>query len=722
MPYTQDNRHIAITTPLGKDVLLLKGFDGQEAVSQPFRYTLELLSEVDPAVQFDAVVGKNVTISILHPGGTRYINGIVRRFSQQAGQPPFAVYRAEIVPWFWLLTQTADCRIFQNLPIPDIIGKIFKDLGFTDFKLNLVKSYPPREYCVQYRETDFNFVSRLMEQYGIYYYFEHADGKHTLIIGDAPGAHEPGDPLAVPFHGTAGATVTPEDVVHEFVKEQEIRPAKYALTDYNFETPSVKLAVTVDSVFPAPAGMKFEVYDYPGEYQKRADGDQLVKLRMEEEEAQRSVLTGASGCRHFTAGYRFQLSGHGRADFDGEYVLSSVRHAAEELGYDAGGDDGDFSYANTFTCFPAAVAFRPQRTTPKPVIQGAQTAEVVGTKGEEIYTDKYGRVKVQFHWDREGKKDENSSCWIRVSHPWAGKGWGSVSIPRIGQEVIVDFLEGDPDQPLITGRVYNGELMPPYGLPAGGVVSGLKSNSTKGGGGYNEMSMDDTKGKEKITVHGQYDMSRTIEHDLHGKVGNDRTEAVTNNETLSVGNNRTRTVGSNESITVGSNRTHKVGIKEDITVGAKQTIKVGAKQGTMVGGQRTILVGGKQGVVVGGAHTIKVGGKQSLKIGGDEEIKVGGKRTDKVASDQTATIGGARTSSITKAEKVKAKSITLEGADEIVLQTGAAKIVMKKNGDITISGKKIEVKGTQAIEEEAAQVTIKASAVATIKGGLVKIN
>jgi type VI secretion system secreted protein VgrG len=443
---------------------------------------------------------------------------------------------------------------------------------------------------------------------------------------------------------------------------------------------------------------------------------------MEEEEAQRSIVSGASGCRHFTAGYKFTLSGHGRPDFDGDYVLTSVRHSAQEHGYDPGGDENEFTYVNAFTCIPAPVPYRPARMTPKPLIQGAQTAEVVGTKGEEIYTDKFGRVKVQFHWDREGKKDENSSCWIRVSHPWAGKGWGSVSIPRIGLEVIVDFLEGDPDQPLITGRVYNGELMPPYGLPAGGVVSGLKSNSTKGGGGYNEMSMDDTKGKEKIVVHGQYDMTRTIEHNLDGKVGNDRTESVGNNETLSVTTDRKRSVGGSETITVGASRSHTVTINESIMIGAAQEVTIGGLQAITVGAVRTVMVGANQAVNVGVNHSVTVGGKQSLKVASDDDSVIGGKRTEKVAKDYTTTVAGARTSTVTKAEKVKAKTITLEADDEIVLQTGSAKIVMKKSGDITISGKKIEVKGTQAIEEEAANVTVKASAVCTIKGSMVKIN
>jgi len=315
-------------------------------------------------------------------------------------------------------------------------------------------------------------------------------------------------------------------VVTAWQRQQQLRPGKYSLTDYNFEMPSVSLAVSVGS---SAGASQLEIYDYPGEYQKRADGEALVRTRIEEEECRLLMSEGTSDCAGFLPGYKFELREHPRVNYNGQHVLTRVAHRAQEGGYRS--EAAEFHYENQFTCIPAAVPYRARRVTARPVMEGVQTAEVVGVPGEEIYTDKYGRVKVQFHWDREGKRNEKSSCWIRVSHPWAGKGWGSISIPRIGQEVIVDFLEGDPDQPIVTGRVYNAEQMPPYALPAGGVVSGLKSNSTKGGGGYNEISMDDTKGKEKITVHGQYDMATTIEHDDTQTIRNDRTIEVAGTHT-----------------------------------------------------------------------------------------------------------------------------------------------------------------------------------------------
>lgn len=664
MAHTQANRHISVTTPLGKDVLLLAGFTGHEGVSQLFSFQLDLLSEVNPTVDFNDIVGKNVTVTVKHAGGERCINGIVRRFSQGPSDPSMTVYRAEIVPWLWLLTQTADCRIFQNKTVPEIIQKIFTDLGLTDFKLNLVGKFEPREYCVQYRETDFNFVSRLMEQYGIFYFFEHASDKHTLVLANAPGGYPSCNPAAVRYQGTIGATVTSDDVVTEFTKVQEIRPGKYALTDYNFTTPSVNLEVSVTSVFPGSG--KLEVYDYPGEYQMMAEGDRLVKLRIEEEETLRAVAHGSGGCRQFTAGHKFELSGLARKDLDGAYLLTEVEHHASELS----GSEGEITYHNRFSCVPAAVPFRPARATPRPVIQGSQTAEVVGVKGEEIYTDKYGRVKVLFHWDREGrkKKDENSSCWIRVSQPWAGKGWGSVSIPRIGQEVIVDFLEGDPDQPIITGRVYNGELMPPYTLPAGGVVSGVKSNSTKGGGGYNEISLDDTKGKELITIHGEHDASTVIEHD--------RTESIGHDESITVANNRTERVGNNETISIGNNRTENVEKDESISIGGSRSESVAKNESIDINESRTETVGKKEEVTIGDSRTHKIGKDDALDVGKNLLITVG---------------------------------------DSITFKTGDASITMKKNGEIEIKGKDVKVDGS-------GKIVIKAASDVNIKGSKVTNN
>src|SRR5450755_1862425 len=568
MAYTQTNRRIAISTPLGDDVLLLRGFTGSEAISQLFHFDLDLLSEND-SLKFQDIVGKRVTVRVMDVNSKeRYWNGFISRFSQGQLDGQFTAYRAQMVPWLWFLTRTADCRIFQNKKVPDIIQQIFSDLHFQDFKLRLYGSFVKRDYCVQYRETDFNFVSRLMEEEGIYYYFQQQNNKHILVLTNDPAGHDPCPNQATArcqFHG--GSVSYDEDVITEWRHQEEFRPGAWAHTDYNFETPSTNLAVSVNGKNP------YEIYDFPGEHGVRSDGDSLAKIRLQEQTAACSVSQGAGWCRQFSSGYLFTLKDHYRTDQNQQYLLTSVRHSSSHDDYSTGstGGGGEFAYRNSFECIPYSVPYRPARVTPEPFVQGCQTAVVVGPAGEEIYTDKYGRVKVQFHWDREGKKNENSSCWVRVSHPWAGQGWGAISIPRIGQEVIVDFLEGDPDRPIIVGRVYNAEQMPPFGMPAGAVVSGVKSNSTKGGGGNNEISLNDTKGTELINIHAQFDQQKKVEHDERVNVGNDRTEQVGHDEKITIGNNRTEKVGVNENITIGSNRTESVGVNEKISIGSNRT-------------------------------------------------------------------------------------------------------------------------------------------------------
>jgi type VI secretion system secreted protein VgrG len=589
--YTQQNRRIAISTPLGPDVLLLKSIQGDEAISRPFHYSLELLSE-DDSLNFDDLVGKRVTArTILADGSYRHWNGFVSRFLQGGRDSVFTSYHLEMVPWLWFLTRTADCRIFQHKTAPDIIKQIFTDLGFTDFSLQLYGSFRVRDYCVQYRETDFAFVSRLMEEEGIFYFFEHGEQKHNLVLGDDPSVHKPcpGQTRARCL-GTAHAWKD-EDVILGWQQEKELRPGKWAQTDYNFQTPSTSLLVNIAG--PTP----YEIYDYPGEYEKRPEGDALAKIRLQEETAPAVVACATSNCRSFFSGSLFTLEDHYRGDQNQQYLITRMHFRASQGGdYQSGpmdSLDSDFFFEGSLECMPASVPFRPQRVTPLPTMRGCQTAMVVGPAGEEIYTDKFGRVKVQFHWDREGKRNEESSCWMRVAHRWAGTGWGAINIPRIGQEVVIDFLEGDPDRPIIVGSVYNAEAMPPYGLPAGAVISGVKSNSTKGGGGYNEIVLDDTKGKELIRIHGQYDEDITIEHDARAKIGNDRSESVGRNETTTIGKDRTENVGKNFLLTAGESIVLKTGAAsirmmkdgtieiqgKDITLKATSSIK---EQGALI--------------------------------------------------------------------------------------------------------------------------------------------
>ncbi len=613
--FTQDDRTMAVETPLGKDKLLLQRLDGEEGVSKLFHFDLELLSE-DPGLDFNAIVGKNVTVSVkLIDGSKRYLNGIVNQFNQGGGDSRFTFYRAQIIPWTWLLSLTTDCRIFQNMTAPDIIQKIFADHGFQDYKNTLKKSYKPLEYCVQYRETDLNFIFRLMEEFGIYYFFQHESGKHTMILGDTPD-HQPCPGQDTAKYQRSGLGTEEEDVITAWTQRQEVRSGKCSLTDYNFETPSNKLEVNVESIHPAAAREKFEVYDYPGRYLTRPGGEELVKIRIEEEEVKRLTANGSGNCRAFASGYRFDLTKHYREDLNKSYVLLSVSHQAEERGY-VSGEDESFAYSNSFSCIPNTVPFHPPRKAQKPIVHGSQTAVVVGKSGEEIWVDNYGRVKVQFHWDREGKSDEKSSCWVRVSQPWAGKNWGGVTIPRIGQEVLVDFLEGDPDRPIITGRVYNAQQMPPYALPGNQTQSGLKSRSSKGGAAsnFNELRFEDKKGQEQVYLQAEKDWVILVKNNENASIGVNRTENIGHDESLTVGNDRVETIGNNDTLTVGVNRSETIGGDDALTVGQNRTESVGVNQSNTIGSNCAESIGANYILKVGSQLLVKAGHQIKLVCG-----------------------------------------------------------------------------------------------------------
>ncbi|HVO91613.1 MAG TPA: type VI secretion system tip protein TssI/VgrG, partial [Terriglobales bacterium] len=484
MNFTQENRPIEVTTSLGKDVLLLVGFSGQEALSRLFSFQLDLIADNKADVAFDKLLGQKITIRLSLPGKqNRYFSGICNRVSQGERKTDFTRYWLEMVPTLWELTKKAQSRIFQQISVPDILKKVLQGL---DVKYEIQGTFHPRDFCVQYRETDFNFASRLMEEEGIYYFFKHSTSGHQMIVANTPLSHPNLTPENKIIYEEIEGGTRDEDRIQRWEKIQDWRSGKYVLWDHCFELPHKHLEAqaqiadtvqvgTVTHKHKVGGNDKLEIYDFPGEYAQRFDGinpggaerpadlqkifedsRRTVGLRMQEETAPGLVIQGTSNCRHFVSGHKFVLQRHFNAN--GEYVLTSVSHSASQPDYLSGGSD--FHYTNSFTCLPSATPFRPQRTTPKPIVQGTQTAVVVGPQGEEIFTDKYSRVKVQFHWDREGKNDEKSSCWVRVGTLWAGKQWGVIHIPRIDQEVIVGFLEGDPDQPIILGSVYNAREMP----------------------------------------------------------------------------------------------------------------------------------------------------------------------------------------------------------------------------------------------------------------------
>jgi type VI secretion system secreted protein VgrG len=720
--FTQERRRIALQTPLGKDALLLTAFDGREELSRLFSYELEMLAEKSDYKASD-LVGKAVTFSVdLAVGEPRFFHGFVKRFVYIGGDE-LSSYRAEVVPWLWFLTKTSDCRIFQNKSVPDIIEQVFKDLGFSDYKLQLKGSFEPWEYCVQYRESDFNFVSRLMEEEGIFYYFKHESGKHTLMLCNDKGAYQKCKEGEVEFRSELNS---PEGTGHisRWDHQYEFRSGKFAQTDYNFETPSTSLMTKTNSVVNVNGNSKFEIYDFPGEYEKKSQGDAETKVHMEEEEAGHEIATGDSTCRSFTVGGKFTLVKHPSKSEEGKgYVITSIRHSCSTGSYVSGSSASGEDYTNTFTCIPDSVVFRPARITRKPLIHGSQTAVVTGPGGEEIFPDKYGRVKVQFHWDREGKKDDNSSCWIRVSTPWSGKNWGMVAIPRIGQEVVVSYLEGDPDRPLITGMVYNAETMPPYTLPGNKTQSGIKTRSSTGGGAdnFNEIRFEDKKGSEELYFHAEKDQTEIIEHDQSIDVGHDRTEHIGHDRSLKVDHNKTEhvvndksitvdnthneTIAKNMTITVGSNLTESVALNYAETVGAAMELTVGGAMAMSIGGVLAETVGGAKNETIGAVKTETIGGSKTMSIGSNLQETVAGNVTVKIGKDLKETVSGQQFTTVTKECSLKAKKVQINADDEIVLKTGSASITMKKNGDITIEGKKITVKGSGDVVVKGSKIT-----------------
>jgi len=743
-----------IVTPLGEDVLLFHGMSAREEMSRPFEYHLDLLSKKKD-VGVDQILGKNVTIKLGLPDDqTRYFNGYVTRFSQGNMIGPYYRYHAIVRPWLWFLTRTSDCRIFQEMKVPDIIKSVFTDHGAADYKFELTGTYRKWTYCVQYRETDFNFVSRLMEQEGIGYYFRHTDGHDTLVLTDSTSKHTAATGCEKLSFISPEQQVKPDtEHIHSWDFQCEIQPGVYVHDDYDLERPSVELKTNK----PLPRGYTpsdYEVYDYPGTYIQTSDGEQYASVRIDEMGTQFHTARASTNARGLTVGALLNLEHHKREDQNCEYLIVGASYSLSFEDYESLPEAGGTGYQCSFAAMPSSQQFRPKRITPKPFVQGPQTAVVVGPGGEEIYTDKYGRVKVQFHWDRRGKKDENSSCWIRVSHPWAGKGWGAISNPRIGQEVIVDFLEGDPDQPIITGRVYNAEQMPPYDLPGNQTQSGMKSRSSKGGGGanFNEIRMEDKMGSEQLFIHAEknqdievendethwvgHDRKKTIDHDETTLVKHDRTETVDNNETITVHANRTETVDKNETITIHMNRgetvdlnetiniggnrsitvsksetatvamqrTHSVGINETISVGAAQEITVGAAQAITVGADQTTNVGANQSNSIGAAQSTDVGAARSITVGADQTTSVSGNGSMSIGGDESRSVTGGRTTGVGKDDALTVgKNLIVSAADSVSITTGDASIVMKKDGTIFIKGKDITIEGSGAINVKASK-------------------
>ena len=678
---TQDARQLRIDTPLGKDFFLLQSLSGAERLSRPFEYEAIVLSK-EPTVDGNAMVGKPIAITYHNEDGRdRHFNGYVSRFEyfQQVEEPEeYAAYRVTIVPWLWFLRHNQDCQIFQDLTTPEIIQKVFQDRGFTDFQLQLGESYSTREYCVQYRETDFDFVSRLMGEEGIFYYFKHKANKHELVICDS----------------TSGYWDTGEDVNYEQSGQDhyeqltdwrhvyEFRPGRIAQKDYNFKDPKDALNTKETSNIQFAGAANLEIFEYPGRYEETGNGGRLTKVRKEELEAEHDHVEGSGFYTAFSPGGKFTIGHHPRPDERGQsYTLVEViTELNSNLGF---GHDGTVDFKNTFRCIPSKTVFRPERLTRKPFVEGPQTAIVV-TDGQEIVVDEHARVKVQFHWDRYGNNDVNSSCWIRVSQVHAGAGWGMMDIPRQHEEVIVSFLDGDPDRPIITGRVYNGMNNPPFDMKGAGNNKKNKTrrgNKTKsyGGSGYNEMTMDDTPGEEQIRIHSQYNMNTTVQNDQILTVNNNRTKTIAVNETNSIGVDQSEEIGSNRTTDVGANDSETVGANQNINIGANQSVSIGADQSTTIGTKQSTQIGMIKHESVGVAANQMVGVAKASTVGVVQNEAVGFLSFEQVGLKKSTVVG-------TKYGISTGTKFEVSAGTKLELKCGASKISMDASGVITIEG------------------------------------
>ena len=649
MALEQKNRQLLVNTPLGENFLLAAEFSASETISELFSFKLKLVHEETPAgltptvVDPKALLGQPISVKVNIPDKTsRHFNGVVSHWRQGNRDTRFTYYQAIVVPKVWLLTQKSQSRIFQRLTVPQILRKVFA--GFS-VKYELVGTFSRREYCVQYQETDFDFASRLMEEEGIYYYFEHTASDHKMIVANTPLSHrECPTKSRFPFEDKVGRTDGVVSSIATWETAYQLQTGKITIWDHNFELPHRKLEADQPSLYPVADNSALEVFEYPGAYAKRytgidrSGGDQSgevqhifednqvqAELQMQAIDARYKVSHASSNCCPLTVGHKFEIFNHADKKVDGEYVLTSLTHLVVQTPSLATEQKVEGAYQNNFTCIPlktGSTPFRPVRKTPKSRIPGSQTAVVVGPAGEEIFTDKYGRIKVQFHWDRDGKYDVGSSCWMRVSQPWAGGSHGLICIPRIGNEVIVEFLDGDPDRPLVTGSVYNPAQMPPYTLPANSHTMGFKSNTTKGGSGYNEMAIVDGKAGELIRIHAQKDMDTTVLNNDTQYVVVDRTNKVDGKQLETVKGDKTTIVSVGNRVTnVETGFQHNV-VKEEvlikstaskidikaateinITAVTKITIKVGASSLTMDAAGNINLQGSN--IQINGTATIR---------------------------------------------------------------------------------------------------------------------
>ena len=726
-------RRVTIQTPLGQ-ALQLRQLRGQEALSELYALDIDLLS-TDKGLDPKAVLGKSATVVVeTDGGGKRHIDGIVSRFGLQGQDFSLYSYKLVLRPWLWLATLRSDLRIFQFKTVPEIIQDVLGKYGY-GLKLKLTRSYRTWEYCVQYHESDHNFIARLCEHEGIYYYYVHSAGQHSVVFADdIVAGHDslPGG-ADIPFYPPEKAAVADRECILTWQVLQDVQPGRHYNDDYDFKKPKADLS-NMRQQPPGHAHDKYEQYEWPGGFTEFADGEAYARVRLEQQLSPRHIAQATSNRRELSPGYKLSLSQHPREDQNQDYLILAVRYAFTENAQVSEGGTGQGSKQEfALAVQPTSVPYRPQRTTPKPRTHGPQTAVVVGPAGEEIWVDQYGRVKVQFHWDREGKMDENASCWVRVSTAWAGPNFGAVFTPRIGMEVIIDFLNGDPDYPILTGCVYNAANMPPWALPGNATQSGVLTRSSKGGapgagekngaGDANAIRFEDKAGAEQLWFHAQKDQLTEVEHDEDKWVGNDRrktvdgnetnvihknrTETVDIDETITVHGNRTETVDKDETITIHQNRKERVDLNESIsigqnrseTVGINEKVKIGVNQSLKVGSNKTETIGLTSIKNVGIAQMTNIGAAYNLNVGAAWMSNVGFMHMHNVGVKFATTVGNSYSVSSGTSVNVSAgETMVHQAGKEMTMVCGASSITLKSDGTIMIKGVQVEIEGTKIVD------------------------
>lgn len=663
-------------------------FSASEWVSLPYSLCVGIATSTE-IKSFNEIIGNESVLTIvnsdlLSAGNDRYFHGVVRRFEHTGMSGRKFLYEADIIPTLYLLSLRKNCRIFQETTTQDIVKTLLEEAGITSnrYRFALENTDRKRGFCVQYQESDLDFINRLMEEEGIYYFFEHYIDKHVLVISDNLSVHVPikGKPSITCNSG--GGLVAEKESISGFTFSQRQTPEAFAHSNFNFKKPGMDLtAKKTESKEP-----QYEVYEYSALHTTQARGEALAKVRMEQLVALQKQGHGQSSSCRLTPGYKFTLTAHNSDSLNTEYLLVDVSHAGSQPQTLEEQSSGSSSYSNQFTVIPATTQFRPTVKTIKPVVKGLQTAVVVGPKGEEIHTDEHGRVKVQFHWDREGKNDQKSSCWLRVSQAWGGGDWGAQFIPRIGDEVLVDFLEGNPDRPIVTGCVYNGNNRPINNLDRSITQSGFRTRTHKGEG-FNELRFDDANGAQEVYLQGEKDWNILIKNDKGQRVGHDETLTVGNDRSKYVVMNQSESIGVNKSIQVGVNHTETIGANMTLTVGSFKTETVGINSMETIGAAKELSIGGLYQVSVGGIMNETVAGAKTEEVGLAKAVFVGATMAENVVGSRTTNIGSDLTETISGKYYSKANEYIIE-APKITFKAGSSTITMD-GSSITIKASKI---------------------------------